>query len=258
MATKEELMARWDAFLSKIEDRFNESLAHAEESCIAQLQESDYDYETVMRSWQGMKATIRELIKKVDEVWQDKVEYEMRAVGDFWSDENIKRSELTDRLEDELGSFERQLEGKLSQLFYDHAIKLADKKQRCTQCNADIQIRNDLFRAQYITCNYCNAINTIAPETKFLKVGWGVVDNIAKIKCQAEFDAMETSIEAIQKHRGQAPSSYWDSYEKAYFNYWERFFVERIKLNIEAKERYDNDMARKRKEFDTYKTIQTK
>ncbi|WP_400076857.1 hypothetical protein [Winogradskyella sp. R77965] len=257
MATKEILIEKWDSFLSKIENRFRESLTHAKDACVDQLIETDYDYETVMRSWQGMKAQIRQLSKKIDTVWDEKVAPEMEAVGDFASDEYTKGSDLGDKLEEDLTAFERELEGELSQLFYDHAIKIADKVHNCTQCNSEIQILNDLFRAQYITCNYCNTVNTIAPETQFLKVGWGIIDNISKVKTQSQFDVMESAIEAIRVHRGQAPESYWQTYQKAHTAYWEAFFKERIALNSELEKRYEDDMERKHKEFENYKKIQT-
>ena len=257
MSTKEVLIQKWDSFLSKIENRFKESLMHAQNACIDQLAETNYDYETVMRSWQGMKAQIRQLSHKIDVVWDEKVAPEMDVLGDFASDEYTKGSNLGDKLEEDLTAFERQLEGELSQLFYNHAIKIADKVHNCTQCNSEIQIRNDLFRAQYITCNYCNTVNTIEPETQFLKVGWGIIDNIAKVKTQSQFDAMEDAIEAIRLHRGQAPESYWQTYEKAHNAYWDAFFKERITLNSELEKRYDDDMARKKKEFENYKKIQT-
>ncbi len=258
MNTKEELIQRWDGFLKKIEDRFHESLKHAEEACSEQLVATDYEYETVIRSWQGMKAQIHELIRKIYDTWHAKVEPEMRQLGTFWSEESYKASEANDRLNDELFAFQRHLEGKLSQQFYDHAIQIANKKASCSQCAADIEIRNDIFRSQYITCSYCNAVNTIEPETKFLKIGWGVVDNIAAVKAQQEYDVMNNAVEAIRSYRGQAPCDYCVTYEKAYFTYWDTFFKERMKLDSEAIGRYEKDMERKRVEFEEYKKIQIK
>lgn len=257
MSTKEELIYRWDGFLKKIESRFQESLQHAEEACTEQLVATDYEYETVFRSWMGMKAQIEALIQKIDDTWHTKVQPEMRVLGDFWSDESYKTSETNDRLTEELFAFQRQLEGKLSQQFYDHAIQIANKKASCSQCDADLEIRKDIFRAQYITCGYCNSVNTIEPETKFLKIGWGVVDNIAAIRAQREYDTMNNAAETIRLHRGQAPDSYWSNYENAYFVYWEKYFNARIALNSDAAERYESDMQRKRTEFEEHKRIQT-
>jgi len=258
MNNQTELKQRWDTFLKKIDTRFKESLAHAEEACQEQLVETDYDYETVYRSWNGMKAQIYELIAKIDTVWHSKVRPEMKAIGDFYINEGFKASDTNDRLTEELFTFQRQLEGKLSQQFYDHAIQIANKKASCSQCDAELEIKKDIFRAQYITCKFCNTVNTIEPETKFMKIGWGIIDNIAAIKTQNEYEAMNKATDAISSYRGQAPASYWLTYENAYNVYWSSYFKERIKLSSDAIERYESDMQRKRKEFENYKEIQTK
>ena len=258
MGNQQELTQRWDAFLQKIESRFNESLVHAEEACREQLVETDYEYETVFRSWSGMKAQIDELISKIDSVWHGKVRPEMEMVGDFYIDEGYKASETNDRLTEELFAFQRQLEGKLSQQFYNHAIQIANKKASCSQCDADLEIKRDIFRAQYLTCKFCNSVNTVQPETKFMKIGWGIIDNIAAIKTQNEYDVMNNAADAISSYRGQAPESLWMTYQNAHEGYWDAYFKERIKLSSDAAERYDADMARKRKEFENYKEIQTK
>lgn len=258
MSDQQELIQRWDVFLNKIETRFNESLQHAEEACVAQLHTTDFEYENVLRAWQGMKAQIHELIQKIDSVWHTKVRPEMRAAGEFYHEQGYKASDANDRLIGELFMFERQLEGKLSQQFYDHAIQIANKKASCSQCDADLEIKKDIFRAQYITCDYCNTVNTVEPETKFLKIGWGIIDNIAALKAQYEYGAMQKASEVLsQLRKTERDDSHWSAYENAYYTYWKKYFEERIKLNSDAKERYEADMQRKQTEFEEYKRIQT-
>jgi hypothetical protein len=258
MATKEELIQRWDAFLIKIEERFNQSLQHAADACKEQLVDTNYEYDTVMRSWGGMKAQINDLIEKIDQTWDTKVGSAMKAVGDFYSDENDKAYDLNHKLTFALEAFQRELEGELSEQFYNHAILIANKKASCTQCNADVAIRKDIFRAQYITCGYCNTVNTIEPETKFLNIGWGIVDNIAALRTTDKYNIMLKAVDSLQEQRKPVAESYWTAYEKTYYDYWESFFKEKIKLSSHAEERYEADMDRKRKEFENYKEIQTK
>ncbi|WP_298476908.1 hypothetical protein [uncultured Maribacter sp.] len=259
MATQEELIQRWDSFLHKIEERFNESLLHAAEACHEQLVETDYEYETVMRSWSGMKAQVYDLIKKIDTVWDSKVQPEMEAIGDFHYDENNKGYNLNHKLIYALDNFQRQLEGEISQKFYNHAIQIANKKSKCSQCNAQIEVQKDIFRAQYITCGFCNAVNTIEPETKFIKIGWGIVDNIAASICQPEYNNMCIKLDELQELRkSERNDAYWDAYEIAYYSYWEKYFNERIKLNSDVADRLEADLERKKTEFEKYKEIQTK
>ena len=52
------LVAKWDAFLEKIEARFNESLAPAEEAVLDNLEEGDYDMVSNMTAWSGIEAQL--------------------------------------------------------------------------------------------------------------------------------------------------------------------------------------------------------
>lgn len=256
METKETLIQRWDTFLKKIEERFNESLSHAEEACVSQLEETDFDYYTVFRSWQGMKAQIHVLIQKIDDTWHGKVEPEMRELGDFWTDESYKSSALNDKLIVKLDDFQRTLEGKLSLMFYDHVMLQTEKHINCSQCNAQLAINKSIFRSQYITCSFCNTVNTFEPTTQFLQIGWNVIDNIAALKTIKQYNAMEVASEAIRLQRKPVAQHFWDEYKKAYFNYYEAYFKERIQLNAEAADRYEADMQRKTKEYEDYENIQ--
>jgi len=256
MPTKEELIHRWDNFLTKIENRFNESLEQAEAACFEQLHETDFDYYTVFRSWQGIKAQIQLLIQKIHETWHQKVEPEMRYLGDFWTDESYKSSELSDRLTSDLEAFQRTLEGKLSLLFYNHVMAKTDEHIPCSQCNAMVAINMAMFRAQYLICAYCNTVNTYEPTTQFHQIGWNIIDNIAAHNTKAYFEAMETASEALRLQRKPVAQHYWNQYKKAYFQYYEAYFKERIKYNAEAADRYEDDMKRKTKEYNDYEQIQ--
>ncbi len=252
MATKEELINRWDDFLHKIETRFHQSLQQAEEACIHQLKETDYDYYTVYRSWQGMKSQIQQLPRKIDETWDNAVEPQMRALGDFWMEENHKGSHLEERLYKDMETFERLLEGELSQLFYNHANKTSNKDFSCTQCQASLEVKKNLFRAHYITCPYCQAVNTFEPDTKYLQIGWNVIDNIAALKTEETRRTMQQALDELQEVRPPAPDRMWEKYRQAYLSYWEAFFKEKAKMDVTAEERYDKDMQRKQLEYTEY------
>lgn len=262
MTTKTELIQRWDSFLEKMELRYTESLQQAEEACLAQLVETDYDYYTVFRSWMGIKAQINQIITKIDETWNDKVRPQMVAINSndyFYEDERRKASELTDNLHDKMQRFQTILEGKLSQKFYNHAITIANKNFNCSQCGAPLTIIKDLFRAQYITCNACTSVNTFEPETKFIQIGWNVIDNIVTLQCIPLYHKMEEALEAIHQTRVEHyTDAIWDNYKDAYFTYWETFFKERIKLKSDAADRYEEDMERKGIEFESYQNTRRK
>ncbi len=256
--TTHDLITRWDAFLYKMNQRFHDSLLQAEEACLQQLEDSDYDYNTTYRSWQAMKAQIFQLFEKIDQTWDTTVQPQMQEVGDFWMDEMKKSTTLTDKLHRHLQRFEVVFEGKLSQKFYDHAIALANKKLTCTQCHAPITIVKDLFRAHYISCSFCNAVNTFEPETKYAQIGWSIIDNIAALQSLPSYDAMQKALNELHQHRPPQPELLWNNYKTAYYNYYQTYFKERIKLKSDAEDRYQQDMARKQKEFEDYEKIHRK
>lgn len=262
MAKKTELIQRWDAFLNKIEIRYTESLQQAEDACLAQLVETDYDYYTVYRSWMGMKAQINNIITKIDETWSNNVRPQMVAINSndyFYEDESWKASELSDNLHGKMERFQTILEGKLSQRFYDHAITIANQNFNCSQCSSPLTVKKDLFRAQYVTCAACNSVNTFEPETKFIQIGWNVIDNIVTVQCLPLYDKMQEAIEVIHQTRVENyTDDIWNKYKATYFTYWETFFKERIKLKSDASDRYEDDMERKRTEFETYQKTRRK
>jgi len=261
MSTQQELTQRWDTFLNKIEARFNESLLQAEEACIEQLIETDYDYFTVQKTWIGIKSQIYTLIQKIDTTWQNKVEPEMRSLGDFWTDQSFKASELNDKISIKLDAFETIMEGKIAKMYYDNAIQTSNQNFNCSQCDAKIEIIKDLFRAQYLTCQYCQTTNTFEPETKYLQVGWGIIESIIKVECLPEHKKMEKALEEIHKLRHpvedkQMEETLWQNYKTVYFDYHQKFFKRRIEMKSDEEKRYDDDMKRKELEFNKYEQVQ--
>lgn len=246
-----ELIQRWNRFLWQIETRYNESLAHAEKACIEQMQDTKYDYDTVFRTWQGIKAQIFKLIEKIDEVWQEKVEEEMRAEGDFWIHESFKGHALNDKLYSDLERFQMILEGKLSKIFYNHAIIIAEQNFVCSQCNAPLEVQKKIFRSQYVSCHYCNAVNTFEPETKFTEIAGSVVNNIAALNCLKEYDRWREAQKLFEQERTENKKDSITKFRKAYFEYYEKYFQERILLQPDLKLRLEEDKRRKKQEFET-------
>lgn len=257
MTAKQELIIRWDKFLAQIENRFYESLQQAEEASFELLEESDYDYSQTMQAFTGMKGQIQNLIQKIDQTWDDKVRPQMEDTfeNSGWVDEGQKGSELSSKLWKKLRNFELILEGKLSQIYYDHAIQIADADFLCSQCKAKLQINKRIFRSQYVSCDYCSTVNTFEPETKYTQIGWGIVDNIVKLNLWEEKKALAKYYHAIKEnaHLGKATEQDWEAYKTQYLAYHERFFKERIELNSEYEKRFEDDMQRKLKEFQEFK-----
>ena len=143
----------------------------------------------------------------------------MRADGDYWMDENSKGYNLRERLYEHLELWQFITEGKISKKYYDFAIHLVKKNFLCTQCNSPVELKTNFFKSQYVTCPYCNTVNTFEPETKYAQIGWNVINNIAALNSYDEYIAMKKTARADKQN-----------YKQAYRIYLEKYFAERIKL----------------------------
>lgn len=252
------LIARWDGFLQKVETRFQETMTSSTQMLSQQLIDTDYDYYTVFRTWKAIKPKVFTLFDTIDTTWKSKVKPLMKAEGDFWYEEEKKRSHFRDYLHNQLQREELILEGKLSLQFYDHAIQIADKHFNCTQCGASLSVKKDLFRAQYIGCKACNTTNTFEPETKFLQIGWNVVDNIAALNALDAYDEKEKALNAILSKHPPVENTLWETYKTAYHNYQKCYLKERIKLRLDLEISYQEDLDKAMQQYNEYEKTHKK
>ncbi len=144
-----ELVKKWETFLDKINTRFEESLVNAEEALLENLEESNYDLLPTTIALNSMKMQIDKLSDKVEETFDNKVEPQMLDYVDESDviDEGHKGVELNESMYLRLEKFEIVIEGKVSQKFYDHAIKEFNQDFRCTQCSGKLEVTADIFRS---------------------------------------------------------------------------------------------------------------
>jgi hypothetical protein len=232
---KEELIARWDAFLQKMETRFEESLEQGQQAVLDSLDDNDFDYFTSVRTLMAIRSRIdASLIRKIDDTWQQQVEPLMRADGHYWAEESHKGYHTSDTMHERMSLWQYITEGRLAEKYYGHAIGLINRNFFCTQCNAPLQVKHDFFMAQYVPCSYCNTVNTFEPETRYVTIGWNVVDSMAALYALQEYKDMLAARSA-----GAAV------YEQAVRKYYERYFDERIKLMPHTVATREQDIERK-------------
>lgn len=254
------LVKRWNTYLQKMEIRFHELLEQSKEAVFDNLRESDYDLNPSTRLCQTMRVQLLDVIQKVDEMFDTKVRPQMQLYVESHEhlDQTLKASKLQERLHHRLERFAVELEGELSIEFYNHAIKFQDDDFNCSQCGGLLKIKKDVFRAQYITCKYCQATNTFTPKDKVMNIGWTVVDNIAKYKSLKEWDtkqAAEAYFHSLRDNRVEEERAMNDC-EQATRSYWTTYLQERVQLMSEYKETYEVDLEAKMKSFFDWKKIQ--
>ena len=244
------LVAKWDSFLEKIEARFNESLAPAEEAVLDQLEEGNYDMVSNMTAWSGIKSQLLQLEDKIETTFDDKVGPQMSEYVERWNliDQDQKGIALRESFRPKIERFEIMLEGKVAQRFYNHAIQFLNEDFHCTQCGGKLEIKKDIFRSHYVGCDYCNTTNTFTPNDKIAEIRW-VVDDIAKHKALKEWDEKESARKACKSMRSlsededktELAAAYdtWEAKEKAF---WTKYFTERASYVSDYKDTIAHDV----------------
>lgn len=251
------LVTKWDAFLAKMETRFCESLVHAEEAVIDNLVESDYDLDANMTAWSGIESQIQGLSEKIEQTFEEKVAPQMLDYIERWDiiDQDQKGIQLSSSFRYRIERFEIELEGKIAEKFYNHALQFLNEEFKCSQCSGKLEVKKDIFRAHYVSCDYCNTVNTFVPNDKIAEIRW-VVDNIAKHKVLAEWDAKNAAQKHCQSFRSlnegddntELTKAYdvWESKENAF---WTNYFTERASFLPEYEETIAHDVSVKMKLF---------
>ncbi len=245
-----QLIDKWDAFLSKIETRFSEMLVNAEEALLENLVESNYDINPTLRAWSGIKSQLMALADKIDETFEHKVEPQMLEYAKSWVviDQDNKGTQLRESIFSRLERFQIILEGKISERFYEHAYHFLNENFNCTQCGATLDIKKEIFRSHYVSCHYCNTVNTFTPNDKISQIRW-IADNIARYRAISEWDQMKKSeadyhdIPCKAEHEDQGENiAAFEEREKKERAFWNRYFEERSSILPEHKESLDHDV----------------
>ncbi len=249
------LVKKWDEFLDKIEARFNELLLHAEEAVMDNLVKSDYDMTPTQRTWSGIKSQLMGLMEKIEKTFDEEVKPQMLEYKEEWGviDQDQKGVKLGESIYDRIERFEIIIEGKVAQKFYEHAIQFLNEDFRCTQCSAKLAVKKDIFRAHYVSCDYCNTVNTFTPSDKIAEISW-VVENIAKYRAISEWDEKNSARNECKEFRSLGEEDDKTALAKAYgrweikeHTYWTMYFKERAAFLPEYEETIVHDVDVKMK-----------
>ncbi len=143
---KQELIARWDAFLQKMETCFEDALLQGEQAVLDSLDENNYDYYASLRTLMAIRSQVdASLIRKINDTWQQQVEPLMRVDGSYWIEESYKAHNTADTMHERMSLWKYITEGRLSEKYYDHAIQLINRDFFCTQCNAPLQVKKTFY-----------------------------------------------------------------------------------------------------------------
>lgn len=251
------LVAKWDAFLGKIDTRFLDSMQSAEEAILDNLVESNYDIQATSLAWQGIKAQLREFSTKIENTFELTVKPQMEVFVKHFDliNEDQKGEHLKESIYLRIERFELILKGKVAETYYDYAIKDLLEPLQCTQCSATIEVKKDIFRSHYISCNYCNAVNTFTPNDKVAMIAQ-VVRDLACYRSLKEWDESQTALAQYNDLPNRADANETalaksiaafkirEDKERAY---WNKFFQEKYKITSENEGQFEHDVEVKMK-----------
>jgi flagellar hook-associated protein FlgK len=178
--SKQQIIERWDTFLSKIKARCDEMITQANQGCEMFIPQLLYDTNAIGNAWTGIKNQIYELTIKVYETWP-KMEALLNQAGSNATETDVeleKRHQVITYMQWEyeknriiaLAKAGRQI------LFNVKKHVNESKMHNCTQCGSPLDINIYSFRAVNIKCESCSSVNTYKPDDRVIALeSWVLV-----------------------------------------------------------------------------------
>ncbi|MCK0161179.1 hypothetical protein [Allomuricauda sp. F6463D] len=243
----ESVQQRWDGFLDKIEDRFHNTLKKAEEVLPTLLDYQNFETGSFINAWNGISMQAKNLINKIENSWDDKVEQAFENEDDnsegFSKKIGIERDKLyetQERLENELKSYEVRTYANAAKKLVQKAKEELSKDFLCTQCNAKLNVKDNFFRSYYQICEFCTTTNTFEPGSIARMVEHFALNALGEEAALNEY----FQYVKIQKLRTENNATRKDVL-KAYRSYIEKFLNKRIEIIPEYEKRYEKDIEAK-------------
>ncbi len=247
------LDARWDGFLAKLRERFEEVMAESQAGCAALLHQTGGDTMPVSNAWTAMRMRALGLQSKVEETWSAQVQDQFIAAGASSAqlDRALARGEaLRDWMEVEVERVEIEIFASASRSL----VQLAEAEQaqlRCSQCGAVLlgpgtSIRVTL-RAIDLACSHCRSLNTIEPGPR-ARMAEAMAHYFWR---EATWDAWLAKHEAERAHRKARGTTLalLQAWERAELGYWRAWLGERAKLMPGVEKDFDKDLIGRMRQF---------
>lgn len=243
-----ETQNRWDGFLKKIEDRFEEILEKTEAALPLLFKATDFETTTFHNAWQGIYSQANELIWKIDSTWEDKVEEAFEDAGaEFGSKKFIRERDkgyLTKfKLEQKLKSYEVKIFADAAKKLLQEVKNTLSKDFCCTQCQAKLPVKDNFFRSYYSTCEYCQTVNTFEPGTKARNIEHFAIHAIGEEAALEHYLRYEEL--KFQNYMQDSETYSKEELISLYQKYVETYLKRRIEIIPDYKDRYEKDLKAK-------------
>ncbi|KXK02378.1 MAG: hypothetical protein OZ913_05130 [Ignavibacteriaceae bacterium] len=222
-----QLTQRWDTFLGKLKDRFNDILTQTDSPLDEIISGLQFDTVPIHNVLNGLKyQTVEQLSQKGEEGWSKMQAELIKSIQVFSQGaEYSKLTRFIGWMNDEFMRFEVKTYAKAARKVLENVKSHIDEKKihRCTQCAGELNINVYSFNAINIKCESCGSVNTYQPDDRIRAMEYYVINHLAE----------EQAIE--EKIRGQRDKSAMKEYYRKYYG----FMMENIP---DKKELYERDL----------------
>ncbi|MCE1164962.1 MAG: hypothetical protein LWX07_06135 [Bacteroidetes bacterium] len=179
----EELIQRWDTYLSKLKERYTEIISQAEEPLKEVIENLQFDNVIIINIKTGLQnQAVLQVYQKAEEGW-GKMQGEIYKSGKLFliKQEAVKLQTLREWLDTEFMKFEVGLFARAARKILENVKQHINEKKihRCTQCAAELPINIYSFMAINLKCDSCGAVNTYQPDDRIRALEYYVIEPLA-------------------------------------------------------------------------------
>lgn len=240
--TPEEAVNRWDAFLSKIEERCQQTLAEAQQGCAALLDVAGLDPLPMSNAWSAIENQIVELTSRIDDTWSEKVEPAFEEADWEWDqiEPQLDRGRaLSAKMLRDRDAVAFRIFAEAAEKIFEEAKKNLAQDHPCTQCHAPLPLSDQFFRSVHVTCPYCNNVNTFVPGTKIASVEHFCCHHLSRART---VDLWFAWVDAEERMRDTETLENMKAAEAALKQYNEAYLKARIAIVPELEKDFEKDL----------------
>ena len=241
------LDARWDGFLAKIRERFDELMRESEVGCAQLLTQTNGDVVPVSNAWTGMRMRALGLFSKISDTWSDSVQDKFHDIEAYErADAAWARAEhVRDQLEIELERIETKIFcGALRSLLAEAAVEQA--ALRCSQCGAELPMGVILAMVE-LNCPHCGALNTVEPGPR-ARMAVALSHYLWQEACWDQWLARRKAEQAVKDARTPTLAQF-QAWEAAEIEFWTKWLEQRGTLMPNTMRDFDKELRGRLHQF---------
>jgi DNA-directed RNA polymerase subunit RPC12/RpoP len=240
--------ARWQGFLTKIRERFDEIMQESRVGCAELLRQTGGDPQTVGNAWTGMRMRALALASKISDTWSAQVHDALLDAGASAQrvDANYERGEaLRDWMEIEAERTEIAIYSEAIRALLDMARE-EQAALRCSQCGAELSLPLTL-RGVELPCARCGSLIDVEPGPR-ARMAEALAHYLWREATWQQWLNRRAAEQACKATRG-VELARLQAWERAELDYWSAWLHERAKLMAGAEREFEKDLVGRMRQF---------